>query len=187
MSSRETAIPRFAQRIVSMWPSIVANGGSCQKTISRFNDFYCARLASENVLVSKLVNHFKFTLKNMMRSNHMNYSKARTRLRTGTGNCILAASGVAFWESEGISNDELKQTIKEFWKAFRTSGGSTNGARYRLHKDKNNPGDDNENDSGIDSDDDGESDDWQPIIIQDRFQVWRKSVPGTSLYRYKSR
>lgn len=164
----------IARRVAFLWPSV---GRELDRTMQLYRRF------NEHVLLSRVFAHVRQKL--IALRNHANYVRCDRRLRA-TGKCLLSATGVAFWERDGITKKELQQTIDEFWRAYRSSGGSNGN---RMPTDNSSDSSDAVNEDSADSDD--ESDEkaengWEPIIIKEHFQVWRKPVPGTYLYRYKS-
>ena len=77
---------------------------------------------------------------------------------------MLAGVTFQFWNTDGVDDDELEETVassKDLLKSFK---GSESSIRSYLTKD-----------------------DWEPIIIRDSFQVWRKSAGNHSLYQYKGK
>ncbi|KAI1305955.1 StAR-related lipid transfer protein 7, mitochondrial [Halotydeus destructor] len=184
MSARDIVTHRLSQYVTRNWPRIQDAFRDEIRSSCQLITMYRKLMSNRNLFASRLINEMKSRLIAFRGSAKGSQELGRRR----TFRFVLGASGVAFWEKEGVTKVEIKQTIEEFWRAFKASGGQIgppgsgsrgNGCKF-----------DSESDSGDDKDEEDETcqtrlDDWEPIIVQDHFQVWRQAVPNSYLYRYK--
>lgn len=95
---------------------------------------------------------------------------------------LLSAAGFFCWEKGRITDEELEESVREFaqinisghnrqsWQNSDISSRSLSVLAANANEER----------ALIDEG-------WQPIVIRDNLQVWRKSVPNTSLYQYKGK
>ncbi|EDV22966.1 uncharacterized protein TRIADDRAFT_58714 [Trichoplax adhaerens] len=85
--------------------------------------------------------------------------KTRAKSRRRGYALFAAAAGLFSWDEYRISDEELRRieaTTRSEWHAFYTK--------------KN---------------DENDQEDWEIVMDQGDFKIWRKAVPGTSIYQYK--
>lgn len=188
MSSRPRLIPRLAQFLVNIWPqqySFIA-AQRMQRAVQVYS-FY-TRIYSERT-ANATFQRFVHQLRQRVHYLRGQLQPNRKPLHRPFS-FVLSAASVFFWDKEGITKQELNETVDEFWRVLRSSGAGKNGMprgpnEPRVNGSSSSNGrlsDEMAEDSG---DDDG--DEWEPIIVKERFQVWRKPVPDTYLYQYKSK
>lgn len=77
---------------------------------------------------------------------------------------MLAGLNYNFWYDKGIQEEDIKKTIEDFeciYNSKLTNNGDIS-AKYSLTHDN-----------------------WEPVIVKNNFQVWRKRLDNSSLYQYK--
>lgn len=158
-------------------------------------------------LLRKLLNNVKMKFdETIIRAEKKFRSKHQGRplfliKRSGNYLLSLASSLFFYWEKEGISDQEINSTLDEFFKISNSKSinerlNHQNHDMRGAHNNSNNNNcnhDSNGSTAGTDDDNSNhhnqsaDSDDsWEAIIVRNNYQVWRKSVPNTSLYQYKS-
>lgn len=78
---------------------------------------------------------------------------------------MFAGVNCNFWNDKGIQEEEIQRTIEEFECVYNSDSKSHNGdisSKYSLTRDH-----------------------WEPVIVKNHFQVWRKRLDNKSLYQYK--
>ncbi|CAG2119543.1 unnamed protein product, partial [Medioppia subpectinata] len=128
-----------------------------------------------NKLMSQMLIRLKARALQSLRNRLSGDKKANDSIK-----CLMSAvCGLFCWDSQRITDGDLRQTIRDFEIVQRV------GASNRIPNNDNMPKSTSFSVSAEThsmNDNDGQ---WEAVIMRDDFKLWRKAVPNTSLYQYK--
>ncbi|CAG2103060.1 unnamed protein product [Medioppia subpectinata] len=128
-----------------------------------------------NKLMSQMLIRLKARALQSLRNRLSGDKKANDSIK-----CLMSAvCGLFCWDSQRITDGDLRQTIRDFETVQRV------GASNRIPNNDNMPKSTSFSVSAEThsmNDNDGQ---WEAVIMRDDFKLWRKAIPNTSLYQYK--
>lgn len=135
-----------------------------------------------NKLMSQMLIRLRVRALNTIR-NRLNSNKNKDSVKV----LMSAVCGLFCWDNKRITDQDLNQTVRDFEVIQRVGHNGNNHSNDNFSKstsfsvsaethNKKNETEENKSDDN----------EWEEVITKDDFKLWRKPIPNSSLYQYKS-